>query len=108
MDEVGKFSAPYDFSIWTRKIKTTEFFAWFGSQTGRGGVKGPPLLTFTLQDAMPNRKYRDIAILNEDDFRWMRRHIIKQFDKAKLFMPVLKDFAVLVTDPRWFSLRRRR
>ncbi|KAH9203978.1 hypothetical protein DL95DRAFT_398888, partial [Leptodontidium sp. 2 PMI_412] len=50
MDEVGKFSAPYEFSAWRRKIKTTEFFAWFGGQTGRGGVKGPPLLTFTLKD----------------------------------------------------------
>ncbi|KAH6704121.1 hypothetical protein BKA61DRAFT_739936 [Leptodontidium sp. MPI-SDFR-AT-0119] len=108
MDGVGKFSAPYEFSVWRREIKTTEFFAWFGRQTGRGGVKGPPLLTFTLKDAMPDRKSRDIAILNEDDFRWMRKHIITQFDKAKLFMPGLKDFTVLVTDPGWVSHSRRR
>ena len=102
MDEVGKFSEPYNISVWGPNVKTTEFFAWFGSQTGRGGVRGPPLLTFTLKDAMPDRKSHDIAILNEDDFHWMRKHILTQFEKAKLYMPGLKDFAVLVTDPWWF------
>jgi hypothetical protein len=107
MDEVGRFSGPYDISVWRPKVKTTEFFAWFGSQTGRGGARGPPLLTFTLKDAMPDQKSRDIAILNEGDFRWMRKYILTQFDKAKLYMPGLKDFAVLVTDPGWFPPRRR-
>jgi len=43
MDELGSFSAPYEFSVWRCKMKTTEFFAWFGGETGRGGVKGPPV-----------------------------------------------------------------
>ena len=102
MDEVGKFSGPYNISAWRPNVKTTEFFAWFGSQTGRGGVRGPPLLTFTLKDAMPDRKSRDIAILNEDDFHWMRKHILTQFENAKLYIPGLKEFTVLVTDPGWY------
>jgi hypothetical protein len=103
MNEMGKFSMPYNFSVWTYKIKTTEFFAWFGSQTGRGGVRGPSLLTFTLKDAMPNRKSLDVARLDENDFRWMRRHIIKQMDKAISFMPGLTDFTILITEPTWVS-----
>ncbi|PVH75976.1 hypothetical protein DL98DRAFT_536136 [Cadophora sp. DSE1049] len=103
VDEAGKFSTPYNFSVWRRKIKTTEFFAWFGRQTGRGGAKGPPVLTFTVKDSIQVRKSNDIAILNEDDFRWMRRHILLKFDEAKLFMPRLKEFTVLVTDPGWLS-----
>jgi hypothetical protein len=108
MDELGTFSPPYDFSVWRQKIKATEFFAWFGSQTSRGGIRGPSLLTFTLKDAMPDRKSRTIAMFNEDDFRWMRKHILVQLEKAKSLMPGLKDFAVLVTDPEWVSLQRRR
>ncbi|CZR64899.1 uncharacterized protein PAC_14799 [Phialocephala subalpina] len=108
VDEVGKFSAPYDFSVWRPKIKTTEFFAWFGGQTGRGGANGPQLLAFTLKDAMPDRITLNIPILNQGDFRWMRKCIMTQFDKAKSFMPGLKNFAVLVTDPEWVSPPRRR
>ena len=103
MDELGSFSAPYEFSVWRCKMKTTEFFAWFGGETGRGGVKGPPRLTFTLKDAMSDRKSRDIPLLNEDDFRWMRKHITTERDRAILFMPGLKNFTVLVTDPGWVS-----
>ncbi|KAH6714758.1 hypothetical protein BKA61DRAFT_575470 [Leptodontidium sp. MPI-SDFR-AT-0119] len=90
------------------KIKTTEFFAWFGGQTGRGGANGPQLLAFTLKDAMPDRTSLNIPILNEDDFRWTRKYIMTQFDKAKSFMPGLKNFTVLVTDPKWVSPPRRR
>jgi hypothetical protein len=108
MDEMGRFSGPYGISVWRPKVKTTEFFAWSGSQTGRGGVRGTPVLTFTLKDAMPYPKSCDIAILNENDFRWMRKHILTQFEKAKSYMPGLKDFAVLVTDPGWFPLSQRR
>jgi hypothetical protein len=108
IDEAGKFSAPYDMSVLRSKIKTTEFFAWFGGQTGRGGARGPPLLNFTFKDAMPVPKSTYIARLNEDDFRYMRRDIIAQFDKANLYMPGLKDFIVLVTDPGWVSSARRR
>jgi hypothetical protein len=107
MDEMGKFSTPYSFSVWTYKIKTTEFFAWFGSQTGRGNVRGLSLLTFTLKDAMPNRKSLDVARLDEDDFRWMRRHIIKQMDKAISFMPGLADFTILITEPTWVSRKHQ-
>ena len=52
---------------------------------------------------MSDRKSRDIPLLNEDDFRWMRKHITTERDRAILFMPGLKNFTVLVTDPGWVS-----
>lgn len=76
-DEAGKFSVPYNMSTLGSKLKTTDFFTWFGRQTGRGGERGPPLLNFTFKYAMPVPKSRDIARLNEDDFRYMRKDIMK-------------------------------
>ena len=99
IDEAGKFSAPYNMSVFRSKIKTTEFFAWFGGQTGRGGARGPPLLNFTFKDAMPVPKSTHIARLNENDFRDTRRDVVAQFGKENFCMPGLKGFVVLVIDP---------
>lgn len=106
MDEAGKFSAPYDTSVFRPIARTTDFFAWFGSQTGHGGAGGPPLLKFTFKDAMPVPKSSSIARLNEDHFRRMSQDIMEQFNRAKLYMPGLKEFVVLVTDPAWVSPSR--
>lgn len=57
---------------------------------------------------MPDQKSRDIAILDGDDFRWLRKLIIWQSDKAKLYLPGLKEFGVLVSDPAWFFRGKRR
>ncbi|KAH8800598.1 hypothetical protein F5884DRAFT_757452 [Xylogone sp. PMI_703] len=105
IDEAGRFSNPYDMSAFNKKWKTTQFFTWFGTQTGRGGAAGPRLLKFTLKDAMPIPRSITIAKLNENDFRWMTRDIMVQFDIAKSFLPSLAEFCVLVTDPGWEAPR---
>jgi hypothetical protein len=107
IDETGKFSAPYDMSVFRPKTRTTDFFAWFRSQTGHGSAEGPPLLHFTFKDAMPAPKSSSIARLNEDHFRWISQDIVEQFNRAKLYMPGLKKFVVLVTDPGWVSPDRK-
>jgi hypothetical protein len=39
----------------------------------------------------------------QDHFNLIRNHIKTQFEKVKSYMPKLKEFAVLVTDPEWVS-----
>lgn len=106
MDSAGKCGRPYDMSILGSKMKTTEFFAWFGSQTGCGGAEGPLFLDFTFQNAIPVPKSKTVARLNEEDFCYIREDIIAQCEKAKLYMPGLKEFVVLITDPGWGFINR--
>lgn len=99
MDGTGKFSAPFDKSVLRPKVTTTEFFAWFATQTQRAGPHGPSFLRFTFKDAMPSPKSTEVARGNEDHFNYMRKDIKAQCEKAKLYMPDLKEFVVLVTVP---------
>jgi hypothetical protein len=85
------------------EITTTDFFAWFASQTSRGGAEGPPSLRFTFKDAMPAPTSSTIAQTNEDHFNLMKKDLKTQLERAKEFVPNLKEFLILVTDPGWIS-----
>jgi hypothetical protein len=102
-DGKGRFSSLYDKSVLRPKVTIAEFFSWFAKQTGYGGMEGPSLLKFTFKDAMPVPKATEIARGNEDHFSYMRRDIKEQSEKARTFMPDLKEFVVLVTAPGWGS-----
>jgi hypothetical protein len=99
------FSTPYNMSVLRRNLKTTEFFAWFGIQTGRVGVDGggPAELNFTFKHSKLNwdLKVRTVGKGNEDDFRSVRRETLTQYDKARESNPGMKEFVVYVSDPSW-------
>ena len=103
VDGTGSLSVPYEKSALRTKITTTEFFAWFANQTGHGGPRGPPSLRFTFKDAMPLPTSSTIAQANEDHFNLLRKDIMAQFEKARKYVPYLKEFAIVVTDPGWVS-----
>jgi hypothetical protein len=50
------------------------------------------MLKLTLKDAMPVAKVTAIERGGEESFRKVRDDILVQFEKAKLFMPSLKEF----------------
>jgi hypothetical protein len=52
---------------------------------------------------MPAPTSSTIAQANEDNFNLMKRDLKAQFEKAKEFVPNLKEFLVVVTDPGWVS-----
>lgn len=99
MDGTGKFSAPFDKSVLRPKVNTTEFFSWFLTQTRRKTDR----LKFTFKDAMPEPKATEVSRGNEDHFNYMRKDVKAQCEKAKAFMPDLKEFVILVTVPGWSS-----
>ncbi len=101
IDSTGKFSPPFPKSVLRPKITTTEFFSWFASQSHHSPPSGPEYLKFTLKDAMPEPRATGIVRGNEDHFNYMRKDIKAQSEKAKEFMPELKEFVVLVTVPGW-------
>ncbi|KAE9368700.1 hypothetical protein N431DRAFT_415338 [Stipitochalara longipes BDJ] len=103
IDGTGKFSAPFGKSVLRPKVNTTEFFSWFSTQTRRGGPHGPPCLKFTFKDAMPEPKATEVSRGNEDHFNYMRKDVKAQCEKAKAYMPDLKEFVILVTVPGWFT-----
>ena len=82
-------------------MTSSDFFAWFASQTGRGGDEGPPSLRFTFKDAMPCPISSTIALVNEDHFNLMKRELRTQFERAREYVPNLREFVILVTDPGW-------
>jgi hypothetical protein len=102
-DGTGKLSNPYEKSVLRPTITVAEFFAWFSSQTGRGGYEGPPFLRFTFKDAIPLPTSSTIAQGNEDHFNLLREVIKTHFETTRKYVPNLKEFAVVVTDPRWVS-----
>jgi hypothetical protein len=102
-DGAGKVSTPYSNWVLGREVTTTDFFAWFARQTGRGGSEGPPSLRFTFKDAMPAPTSNTIAQANENHFNLLKRDLKTQFEKAKEFVPNMKEFLVVVTDPGWVS-----
>jgi len=101
VDGTGKFSAPFDKSVLRPKVNINEFFSWFSMQTRRGGPHGPPCLKFTFKDAMPEPKATEVSRGNEDHFNYMRKDVKEQCEKAKAYMPDLKEFVILVTVPGW-------
>jgi hypothetical protein len=103
IDGTGKFSAPFDKSVLRPKVNTKEFFSWFSTQTGCGGPHGPPCLKFTFKDAMPVPKATEVMRGNEDHFNYMRKDVKTQYEKAKAYMPDLKEFVILVTVPGWLT-----
>lgn len=108
VDGSGKFSAPFDKSVLRPKVTTTEFFSWFSTQTRWDGPHGPPCLKFTFKDAMPSPKATEVSRGNEDHFNYMRRDIKAQCEKARAYMPDLREFVVLITVAGWVSPKGKR
>ncbi|KAL2063406.1 hypothetical protein VTL71DRAFT_5211 [Oculimacula yallundae] len=103
IDRTGRFSTPFDKSVLRPKITTAEFFKWFASQSRHSPPNPPHNLKFTFKDAMPTPQATEIAAGNEDHFNYMRRDIKAQIEKAKRFLPELREFVILVTVPGWTS-----
>ncbi|PVH75281.1 hypothetical protein DL98DRAFT_320196 [Cadophora sp. DSE1049] len=103
VDGTGKFSIPFDKSVLRPKVTTTEFFSWFASRSRHAPPHPPRHLKFTFKDAMPTPQATEIAAGNEDHFNYMRKDVKVQCEKAKKFMPELKEFVILVTVPGWVS-----
>ncbi|KAK0115519.1 hypothetical protein ONS95_000203 [Cadophora gregata] len=103
VDGTGKFSIPFGKSVLRPKVTTTEFFSWFTSQGRQAPPQPPRHLKFTFKDAMPNPQATEIVVGNEDHFNYMRKDIKVQCEKARKFMPELKEFVILVTVPGWTS-----
>lgn len=101
MNGAGKLSDVYGKWALGPSVKVAEFFAWFASQTGRGGDEGPPSLTFTLKDAAPCPMSSTMTQSNDDLFSSMKRDLLSQLDKTRSYVPNLNEFVVLVTDPGW-------
>ncbi|KAH7319424.1 hypothetical protein BKA65DRAFT_101929 [Rhexocercosporidium sp. MPI-PUGE-AT-0058] len=101
VDGTGRFSIPFDKSVLRPKVTTTEFFAWFASQSRHSPPQPPHHLKFTFKDAMPIPQATEITAGNEDHFNYMRRDIKAQCEKARRFMPELREFVILVTVPGW-------
>jgi hypothetical protein len=58
-------------------------------------------LKFTFKDAIPAPRATEVLKGNEDHFDYMRKDVKTQCEKAKAYMPDLKEFAILVTVPNW-------
>ncbi|RDL31555.1 uncharacterized protein BP5553_09764 [Venustampulla echinocandica] len=99
IDRAGKVSNPYNKRVLSPT--GTDFFPWFTSQTGRGGSKGPLSLRFTFKDAMPCPATITIAQVDKNYLNLMIRELQTQFERAREYVPNLKEFAVLVADPEW-------
>ena len=106
IDAAGYFTGPHDFEVFTLTENLQGFFWWFTKRTGRGGNIGPERLRVVLKDAMPIAKMYDLhpsrpwAVM-EEYFEKMKKEIVMECEKAKAFMPELKEFGVLVLDPDW-------
>lgn len=59
------------------------------------------MLQLTLKDAMPVAKVINVERGDEESFGNVRDDILVQFEKARFFMPRLKEFGVLIVDPGW-------
>ena len=88
-----------------RNLKTTEFFSWFSTETGRSGLggSGPAELNFAFKHSRLDwaSKVRSVLKHNEDDFRYVRKEIFAQYEKARECDPNMKEYVVFVTDPSW-------
>jgi hypothetical protein len=99
------FGRPYDMSPILRNLKTTEFFSWFSTETGRSGLggTGPAELSFAFKHSKLDwaLKVRTVLKHNEDDFRYFRKEILAQYEKARECDPNMKEYVVFVSDPSW-------
>jgi hypothetical protein len=99
------FGRPYDMSPILRKFKTTEFFSWFSTETGRSGLggSGPAELNFAFKHSKLDwaLKVRSVVKHNEDDFRYVRKEIFAQYERARECDPNMKEYVVFVSDPSW-------
>jgi hypothetical protein len=108
-DAAGHFTEPLDFALFTSADCLQNFFHWFAKQTGRGGELGPERLRITLKDAMPVAKTYDLyrvygeAALVMEKLQKIQDDIVVECERAKRFMPDLKEFGVLVGDPGWME-----
>ncbi len=50
---------------------------------------------------MPVAKVSDVSKGDEEGYRKIREDILVQCEKARMFMPRLREFGVLVVDPGW-------
>jgi hypothetical protein len=105
-DGHGHFTEPHKFEVFTITENLQGFFWWFAKRTGRGGELGPERLRITLKDVMPVAKTFDVYRGHfeagfEEKFRKMKENIVVECEKAKAFLPELKEFSVLVMDPTW-------
>lgn len=94
---------PYGISCFRPGMKAVQFFAWFQSRTGRGGVQGPPSLLVSLPNVIPRPRVVSMARHSEEDFRYTGKLIIAQCEKAESYRPSLREFTVFITDPTWVT-----
>jgi hypothetical protein len=99
------FGRSYNMSPIRYNLKTTEFFSWFSDETGRSGLggTGPAELNFAFRHSKLDwaLKVRTVVKHNEDDFRYVRKEILEQYEKARECDPNMKGYVVFVTDPSW-------
>lgn len=53
---------------------------------------------------MPIPQATEITAGNEDHFNYMRKDVKVQCEKARRYMPDLREFVVLVTVPGWVEV----
>ncbi|KAE9381868.1 hypothetical protein N431DRAFT_393530 [Stipitochalara longipes BDJ] len=108
-DAAGRFTAPHPFAI-LQSTDLQDFMEWFAEETGRDDALRPEKLRFILKDAMPVAKTYEVYIgwgLFEEKFevewRRVREEIVRECERAKAFLPDLREFGVLVVDPGWIE-----
>jgi hypothetical protein len=97
----GRLSHSYDKPPLHARTTSTKFFAWFARETGRTSPStSPQKLRFDFKDAVP-AKSSVVAAGNDDHFDLMVGDIRRKVERAVEFVPGLKEFCIVVTDPRW-------
>jgi hypothetical protein len=101
IDSHGRLSHSYDKPPLHARTTSTQFFAWFARETGRTSPStSPQKLRFDFKDAVP-AKTSVVAAGNDDHFDLMVGDIKRKVERAAEFMPGLKEFCIVVTDPAW-------
>jgi hypothetical protein len=77
------------------------FFAWFACSTGYAHPLGPVKLKITLKDTLPISVHSKIRRGDKRHFELIKQDIQPHLKQAKILMPQLTEFAILVTVPRW-------
>ena len=108
-DAAGHFSASHPFAI-LQSMELQDFFEWVAHETGRDGALRPEKLRFVLKDAMPVARtlevYSGWGLFDEKmegEWRGVRGEIVRECERAKAFLPDLREFGVLVVDPGWME-----
>ncbi|CZR52143.1 uncharacterized protein PAC_02020 [Phialocephala subalpina] len=98
-NEYGQFSRHYDQKVLLSGITVADFFAWFARCAGYDPL-GPAKLKFTLKDALPPVHGR-VSKGDVEQFEHIKRDIKPYLERAKVLMPELIEFVILVTVPGW-------